>query len=78
MNLLENKNPITIFTRYIYICSMIILSIIIPGCPPDITKFAIITLRQFIIIKKNNNSNEFQCLNDKEAHNNNNVILKYR
>ncbi|HZD81549.1 MAG TPA: hypothetical protein VE076_01625 [Nitrososphaeraceae archaeon] len=46
---------------------MIILSIIIPGCPPDVTEFALITLRQFITIKNNNNSNEFQRLNGKEA-----------
>jgi hypothetical protein len=77
------KNPVTIFARYIYICLMIILSIIIPGCPPDVTEFALITLRQFITIKNsnnnnNNNSNEFQCLNGKEADNNNNIILRYR
>ena len=65
--LLEIKNPVTIFSRYIYICLMIILSIIIPGCPPDVTEFALITLRQFITIKNNNNSNEFQRLNGKEA-----------
>jgi NADH:ubiquinone oxidoreductase subunit B-like Fe-S oxidoreductase len=76
------KNPVTIFARYIYICLMIILSIIIPGCPPDVTEFALITLRQFITIKNsnnnNNNSNEFQRLNDKEADNNNNIMLRYR
>jgi hypothetical protein len=65
--LLEIKNPVTIFSRYTYICLMIILSIIIPGYPPDVTEFALITLRQFITIKNNNNSNEFQRLNDKEA-----------
>ena len=60
---------------------MIILSIIIPGCPPDVTEFALITLRQFITIKNsnNNNSNEFQRLNGKEADdNNNNIMLRYR
>jgi hypothetical protein len=77
------KNPVAIFARYIYICLMILLSIIIPGCPPDVTEFALITLRQFITIKNsnnNNNSNEFQCLNGKEAdnNNNNNIILRYR
>ena len=65
--LLEIKNPVTIFSRYTYICLMIIFSIIIPGCPPDVTEFALITLRQFITIKNNNNSNEFQRLNGKEA-----------
>ena len=65
--LLEIKNPVTIFSRYTYICLMIILSIIIPGCRPDVTEFALITLRQFITIKNNNNSNEFQRLNGKEA-----------
>jgi hypothetical protein len=67
--LLEIKNPVIIFSRYTYICLMIILSIIIPGCPPDVTEFALITLRQFITIKNNNNnnSNEFQHLNGKEA-----------
>ena len=66
--LLEIKNPVTIFSRYTYICLMIILSIIIPGCPPDVTQSALITLRQFITIKNNNNnSNEFQRLNGKEA-----------
>jgi NADH:ubiquinone oxidoreductase subunit B-like Fe-S oxidoreductase len=76
------KNPVIIFARYIYICLMIILSIIIPGCPPDVTEFALITLRQFITIKNsnnnNNNSNEFQRLNGKEADNNNNIVLRYR
>jgi hypothetical protein len=76
------KNPVIIFARYIYICLMIILSIIIPGCPPDVTEFALITLRQFITIKNsnnNNNSNEFQRLNGKEADdNNNNIMLRYR
>lgn len=77
------KNPVAIFARYIYICLMILLSIIIPGCPPDVTEFALITLRQFITIKNsnnnnNNNSNEFQRLNGKEADNNNNIILRYR
>jgi hypothetical protein len=76
------KNPVAIFARYIYICLMILLSIIIPGCPPDVTEFALITLRQFITIKNsnnNNNSNEFQRLNGKEADdNNNNIMLRYR
>jgi hypothetical protein len=75
------KNPVIIFARYIYTCLMIILSIIISGCPPDVTEFALITLRQFITIKNsnNNNSNEFQRLNGKEADdNNNNIMLRYR
>lgn len=71
MKLLGIKNLVSIFTRFIFIFCMIILSILIPGCPPDVTGFAIINLRQYIIVIKNNNiSNEFQCLNDKEADNN--------
>ena len=44
------KNLVSLFIKFVYLFSMVVLSIVIPGCPPDDVGFAIVNLRHNLSI----------------------------
>lgn len=48
LNSFTPKEFVLLSLRSIYLFSIVLLSIVVPGCPPEDTGFAIVILKRFI------------------------------